>query len=511
MTTHLKSPELLQMIAAIGTGCFFGAACLTLPPIGILIGLAGVGLAVVAILKPELVLLGLLVITSTFLNIEDALYISIGIGRISAIDIILIGFLALIIVRSLVDPTFKLVHTPLDWPLITFYGVAIVSTGIAILTSSITFNQSLGEVRIVNYYWIFFIVTNLIREERQARFLIKGLLFLACLVAIMMVIQFLVGPSLPFLPGRVEVMQTGSIAEAEVARILPPGQSLVLVMFISFLVWVALDTSRPLSLPNTVMLIVLGLANVFTFNRNFWIAIGLSVAALVLLVRRKSKFRIGLLMASALFVGGVLFGIAFAAQDVKVRKLVQASAVRLTTLIHPDTVQEESLQYRYIEDEYAFVQIAAHPLIGSGLGSRYRPQDPRLDPQVMTYERRSYIHNGHLWLLLKTGFLGYFCLLCAFLLSIGRGLRSWQKINNPNSQAILLSFSLTLVAIAIAAVVNPIYSSTYWVPLIAIILGLNEVILRKDGAAVKQWTGPSSPKTGAADRMANSGNKKFKL
>ena len=82
-------------------------------------------------------------------------------------------------------------------------------------------------------------------------------------------------------------------------------------------------------------------------------------------------------------------------------------ATRFDTLFNPDTLGESSLAYRQVETEYALPQIASHPLIGLGLGANYRPLDNRIDFGVLAYDKLAYIHNGHLWMILKTGIIGY--------------------------------------------------------------------------------------------------------
>jgi hypothetical protein len=46
-------------------------------------------------------------------------------------------------------------------------------------------------------------------------------------------------------------------------------------------------------------------------------------------------------------------------------------------------------------------------------------------------------------------------------------------------RGVVLGFTLVYLAVLIAAVVNSTFTRWYWTPVIGIIMGINEVILRK--------------------------------
>jgi O-antigen ligase len=151
----------------------------------------------------------------------------------------------------------------------------------------------------------------------------------------------------------------------------------------------------------------------------------------------------------------------------------------LATLFNPETLNESSLQYRYIEDSYALPVIASHPLIGLGLGAEYRPWDPRIDYiRSTTYDQLTFIHNGHLWIMLKTGLIGYIFLLWLLFRFLIRGIKNWKYIYDPFYSGIVLSFAVICVGIMIVAFINNVFYETYWAPVIGIMMGVNEVILK---------------------------------
>jgi O-antigen ligase len=174
----------------------------------------------------------------------------------------------------------------------------------------------------------------------------------------------------------------------------------------------------------------------------------------------------------------------FSVPDSRAARLVSASMDRLSTLGNSETFQgqDSSLNWRVIENEYAYSSIAEHPLIGLGMGVRYRPWDSRLDSRnpdgSVAIDGRSFIHNGHFRILLQSGLIGYLSLIWFSIVFLWRGLGNWQKIADKQMKAIVLGFSLVYLAILIAAVANSTFMQWRWIPLIGIMSGLNEVIFR---------------------------------
>ena len=151
----------------------------------------------------------------------------------------------------------------------------------------------------------------------------------------------------------------------------------------------------------------------------------------------------------------------------------------MSTLFDPNTTQESSLQYRYVENKYAYSQIGLHPVIGLGLGANYRPWDHRIDAGATVSQINAYyIHNGHLWIMLKTGLIGYLFFMWFVLLYIKRAIQNWKRISDPLQSGIILSFATTMIGVLFAAFVNPVFRNSYWTPVIGVVMGIGEIVLR---------------------------------
>jgi O-antigen ligase len=471
---------LILLAVTIGSGLLLGIASPWFSPVWTLGLLAILAFGFAIANRPELGLLGYLIITSTIIDGSLLPRLSIGVGRLLITDIILLALLGLIIIRALLVNGFRIVHTPLDIPLIGFLGIVFLSTFIAIIQSRVTFNDSLGEVRVIMSYLTFFVVTNQVREKRQLRDLLRGLFLLATVVALGMIVQYLLGNNVQILPGRVETLDTEHVSFMGVTRVIPPGESLVFVTFVTMTVILVADKLRLKNIWLILMWCLTGLALILTFKRNLWIAVFIALFLLAIL----SWWRVRLRM-----LAGILLAISMVAiitspilnqPGSEINKLVNGSLERLTSLANTQSFEDpnSSLRWRDFEYQYAIPQIASHPLIGLGSGAMYRPFVVGKD--YIGFDGRTYIHNGHLSIIVKSGILGYLTFFVFSLVALLRGIKFWRRIPNSQLQAILLGFTLAYLGILIGSIVSPMVVTGWWTPVIGILLGINEVIIKKE-------------------------------
>lgn len=480
-----------HIVVVCAVGVALGTIALWLSPLSVLVALAAGGLILAALKRPEIALLAILVAKSTIIFEDRMPLIPIGVGSLHIPDVILLALFGLILLRRLVESDFHIVHTPLDLPLLAFYGVALLSTLVAILTSSLEFNQGLRGIRDITFYLTFFVVTNLVREHRQLTLLLRGFLALATAVAIGMIAQYLVGESLQLLPGRVETLSTQGETYGGVFRILPPGQSLILVAFVVTTAALVLNRFRPMRMLGLLQWGLLGLVVLLTFNRSFWVAAGLALFLTACLVRGQDRQRFMLWSLLVAFLASVILLLAFYEPESRASTLARASLERLGTLASSRTLGESSLEMRYVEHEHARSQITSVALVGLGVGAKYRPWDSRIDwrlPDGSGFNGRAYTHNGHLWILLQSGLLGYLCFVWLSLTFLVRGLRYWRFVRDSDMRAMVLGFTLTYLGVMIAAIVNPMPMQSFWIPVLGIMLGINEVVVSR---AARQESGAS--------------------
>ena len=470
-----------QIVVGSCFGLILGLAFNLFSALQVFAGMISLISAYAILKKPEIALLGILVLTSSVIYEDQLPRLSIGIS-FHIPDILLLGALGIIGVRWLVESKFKLIRTPLDWSLLFFLIAPIFSTVIAFYRGPVETEFARRALRVFSYYLTFFLVTNLVRERYQLDFLLKGIYVLATIVAVAIVLQFILGSSVQILSGRVETLATQDTMYEGVTRVLPPGWSVVWASFIVILSMLILEETSSLSWLRFIQVGIFGMAMIFTFLRSYWAA--LLMIFLLMLYLFKGKYRKKLIMVGsiAIFLAASVLAVISMNPDSRSAKLVAATLTRFTTIFEGDTFQgqDSSLNWRRVENGYAIPAIESNLWVGLGLGFTYRPWDPRvdrLDPSSQYYDFRRHIHNGHLWVLLQSGLLGYFSLLWLSAHFLWRGFRNWRHVPDVKLKSVVLGFSLAYLAVFVAAVTNSSFTQWRWTPLLGIMMGINEVIL----------------------------------
>ena len=467
----------LQVVIACVIGLLLGIICVWVPPFLVTAVILGIVYLTLIIIWPELALLILLAVDATIFDSDILPSLSIGVGHLQITDILIFVPLAIILVRAIIENGFRFIHSPLDIPLLSFYVTAILTTVLAIYQASVTFDQSLYEVRTINYILTFFIVTNSIRNSKSLRRLIDGFFLMAVIVSVAMIIQYALGNLAILLPGRVETLDTAGMVSPGITRILPPGQSIVLVALIGIIGLLIFDNNRAKALSRYIQLFIIGTAVLLTFNRSFWVALIVAVLYIIIFSSLREKFRILKVGLWVFLIGSILFSPFLIFMASQTENLVDSSINRISTLFNPETVNESSLQWRWIENEYAYQQILEHPIMGLGLGADYRKWDKRIDYTLEQWDQFRYIHNAHLWLMLKTGILGYVLFFLTISMFLWRGTRAWFGNLPGYYKGIIISFSAAILGLIPCAIFNPVLEMPCWVTVIGIMLGIGEVIL----------------------------------
>lgn len=468
--------DVFAFVCHLLAGLLLGLASLVLSPQIVLIALLGIVGGGLVMQQPALGILGIFVATSSIVYENQLPLIPILIGSLHVPDFILLGLFVLMLWRWIAEPGFTIVRTPSDAYLVGFWLITLFSSLVAIGDGTLQFNTALRGIRTGTYYLLFFVVTNVIRRREQLMFLLQGIFLLSTGVAAAMIVQYFVGDSISILPGRVEALVTGSTSYLDIARIMPPGQSLIFVSAVTLVSVVGFDVIRQASLFRVALVGLIGIALVLTFLRTFWLMTGLIGVLMFVLskgVERRRMLGWILLAVIVLSLVGILL---LSDPDSPAQDLVGAVLERFGTVSGTQFVEDSSFVWRFSEYDHAIPQILAHPLLGLGAGAQYRPYDPRMDWEQ--FDGRAYIHNGHLWIMLQCGLPGYFCFMTWILWTAFRGLRIWRNVRTPVLRGTMVSFSLLLLVLPIGAIVDPVYMQWFWTPVLGVMAGVIEVIAR---------------------------------
>lgn len=469
---------LVLVSVAIVVGLATGGAVMFLSPFIVLLALIVLTAAVIVIKKPEWGILGFLALTSTVLSSEANPGVSLGFGHIYLSDMLVFFPFVLIIWNLMFRLEVKFVRTPLDLPLLLFILVALVSTVGAMLRGTVTLKECLGPIRDVVNYAIFFSVTNLVRSKKQLNLLAGSIIVFAVIVSIVMMVQYALGTVLPFLPGRVEVLSTEGTRYSSVTRIIPPGYSIVFIGLVTACAIWFFDVAHRRSWIMALPIFISGVGVLLTFKRHFWGALVVIVLVMLLLSNRKEVQRIlirglatiAVLVVSIYFVSNYTGSVG--------PDLIQGATDRLFSLTRSDTYEDpdSSLRWRDFENHYAMLNFVSHPLIGIGLGARYRPWVATRDWEH--YDGRRFIHSGIFWLLMRTGSLGFVFMIWLMAVYLIRGLKYWRRVSNTIYGAYMLGFTLATVGMLLGNWVEPLISEWEWTGVTAVMMGINELIIR---------------------------------
>ncbi|HEX5417055.1 MAG TPA: O-antigen ligase family protein [Chloroflexota bacterium] len=400
--------------------------------------------------------LGLLLMTFLVADIisGDDIAISLGGFRVHPDDLALIGVIALFVCWGLRQQRLVISHWSFVGPLVALAGFAVFSALYALVYQHVDPVLIMGELRPPLYAVGAVVAAMLIVRRDQLLILLAGLFVIADLTAGAIIVHQFTGvpPSLGNVPPsgvwQVETMTDLGGGFGSV-RVVPPAHVLLylmeniagcLVLFPPRIRW-----ARSALLAQCALL---GVALLLTYTRAQWVATAIALTLIVGLLPRAARKTLGrslsvavpvIVVALSLVAGGVI--------GTGEGGTVQALASRATSIITPNsTLNTASLQWRAFENQAAFNAIAAHPVVGVGLGNDYR------DVTLLQGEASGWLwdlggpsrltrmaHNSYLYLTVKMGIpalLTFFWFAIAFLIG---GARAYARLPAGPEKLVVLA------------------------------------------------------------------------
>jgi len=470
-------------LVACGVGLLAGATCLWFSPLWALGGVLGLVFLIGIAYRPELGLLAIVLVTGGLIDFERLPLLRMGPISFHMTDVILLYLLALVLTKALIVPSFKLVRTPLDIPLIWFFFAVLLSAALAILQPSVGTNHVLRILRPLTYYLAFFAVTNLIRERRQLTTLTNGLFVIAVLASLAVLIQLLV-PSIQLIRTTALELATAGREYAGVARTYIQAERLIYVMLLVSICSLALEGRLLPPALEFARAGILAIGLFLTFQRNYWLTMLSMLSLLGVLVPWSARSR---LLRWAL-VGMVAVALLMSLPGMFPGRYMAAAWDRLVWGMQPETLAHDpSTMMRGMETAYAVQSIAQHPLLGIGLGNFYRPTTPEdfREDTPPNIGLRWYMHNAYLWVWVDMGLMGFIPFIWLYAGFLIRGFTRWRAIGDPKLRAVVLGFTLAVLGQAISNVVAPNFVQTWVLIVFAIMMGINEVIFQWEASEVR--------------------------
>jgi len=243
--------------------------------------------------------------------------------------------------------------------------------------------------------------------------------------------------------------------------------SIVLVCLLAFL---ASRTAYHWKIIIWIILVILGSSLMVSLGRNIVVSTVLSMILLFFLLH--SPYRERLIMNVFIFglLTIILFGlISWFAPTSRLLAYPQALMDRFAHLFTTNIMSDdETLLWRIKETRFAWEQISQSPILGIGLRTPYRAEFFKGD------ELLSYIHNGYLWLWLKTGLLGLTAFLWFLLAFLWRGVQEWRQVKHEFMRSATLGFTLVVLAMLFSNFVAPVFVEGFNLAFFAAAIGIVE-------------------------------------
>lgn len=235
----------------------------------------------------------------------------------------------------------------------------------------------------------------------------------------------------------------------------------------------------------------------FSYSRNSLLAVGVAVAATLIFSPRRLK----LALKMPLYVLSLLL-IAFPIQWMDSTwyqsglEEVNAYGDRVLEGLSENSLRKDAgVELRRLENRYAMETFRANPIIGLGLGTKYRPVLPAFYEVFPEGIGPTYAHNLYAWYLAKTGLVGLTSLLVALAVPLARSVRGPSRSIGIN--------------LAVAAAVIGILATNFVAPYMnalngAVMIGLSLGFLSASGSPIGETPDPAQEGKEPPDRSPES-------
>lgn len=345
-------------------------------------------------------------------------------------------------------------------PLSVLLVLALVSTTYSFFIGKIPAKDILNEVR-AYYVWLIFplfplAIDSADRMRRFSRLLVALALFLAAGG----IFQATTGIHL-FQRDQLMSLTTVDETFGGIARSASPGLVFMAGVFIYICAAYTMRPKPRVAGSVLVGMILLG-GIVVSFTRSLWVSVLVGVILLAFFARQ-SRYMI---MVGTMLMGGFA---ALSVLTVANPTYVEAITSRLLT-INDEIKEGTSFGRRKIELDYAIPKVIENPLIGVGMGGKYKPHT--LDAFGWEGETR-YVHNMYAAVATKMGVPG----LLALLWLVGVILwRSWRMVRRREGDppVVFACWWVLLTSTIFTTATQPVLASSFGIATAALAIFMME-------------------------------------
>lgn len=441
--------------------------------------------------RPEFGILAIIFLTSSFVRADIVdIRLPIG-GGFDLRDLAFLGLLGLVFLRELIQKKIVIRCWRVSGPLILFLFLTFFSAFYALFYQNVEQNWVLSDLRILSYYALFFMVIWSIKRIDQLQIMLIGLFVIADLTTLVIYLQQFLGADNPILKVMMPATGWGIYQMSAGVRVVPAGHILMhFTWFIAFGLYVFALLKPPQKYFLLFQLFFIGVGHILTYVRSQWVAMFIGIIFLILvtilkyrmLMSRYMMIGISLFLFMALILG--FFGIS----DLYQIPLMSGIVDRFSSLLSLDsTMESNSLQWRIFENRKAFDSILKHPILGVGLGGRYRELTTLQGEAVGQWTRGSlaagevsrftrYVHNSYLSITVKMGITALIVLVWFFIAFLLNSMAVYRNLNDPKFKGITLGVVAGFMGILAWAYYHAHFIKVEATPVMGLMTGLVAVM-----------------------------------
>jgi O-antigen ligase len=377
----------------------------------------------------------------------------------------------------------KLLKAPFARTMLAFFTIWVFNLLHGLFRGNETY-YALREFRVGAYFVLtYLMVVTVCGERRAVRKFIKLSVVMAAVVGVYGILRYLMGIGKEFADVRLVYYD---IADSMVLYI-------AMLLIASFAIEGMVKKGK--ALLTTTLILPMVFSFVFSYRRGAWVAFTVGLVFLILSYPHRAPLR--RTAVRRVLVPASLIIVLIASVPTLRSNGLNFVARRVQSIF--DVSEDTSNAFRILDAMNAFHAFTQHPIIGVGAGGRYSLEFTSEQPDMMTFmeEVNRTSHDGYLYVLFKTGIVGFLIYMLVFAKFLARWFQARKLVADPMERAVLLALGAIVTAFLMNNVTEPVSDTLRPAMLLAFVMGFGAVWMRglndRARSPVEQVVGQGNP------------------